>query len=113
MIAILLSTCTCLAFPAASMAAETDTASSQSISVTLTAEPEYTITIPESVSMGNDGTTVNVTASDVKNLPEGKKSYAVNFILQDESKTLNDKQIENVMNRLITNLKTKLGAELR
>ena len=48
-----------------------------------------------------------------KNLPEGKKSYAVNFILQDESKTLNDKQIENVMNRLITNLKTKLGAELR
>ena len=47
------------------------------------------------------------------NLPEGKKSYAVNFILQDESKTLNDKQIENVMNRLITNLKTKLGAELR
>lgn len=73
MIAILLSTCTCLAFPAASMAVETDTASSQSISVTLTAEPEYTITIPESVSMGNDGTTVNVTASDVKNLPEGKK----------------------------------------
>ena len=48
-----------------------------------------------------------------KNLPEGKKSYAVNFILQDESKTLNDKQIENVMNRLITNLKTKQGAELR
>ena len=73
MIAILLSACTCLAFPAASMAAETDTASSQSISVTLTAEPEYTITIPESVSMGNDGTTVNVTASDVQNLPEGKK----------------------------------------
>ena len=73
MIAILLSACTCLAFPAASMAAETDTESSQSISVTLTAEPEYTITIPESVSMGNDGTTVNVTASDVKNLPEGKK----------------------------------------
>ena len=76
MIAILLSACTCLAFPAASMAAETDTASSQSISVTLTAEPEYTITIPESVSMGNDGTTVNVTASDVKNLPEGKKISA-------------------------------------
>ena len=48
-----------------------------------------------------------------KNLPEGKKSYAVNFILQDETKTLNDKQIENVMNRLIANLKSKLGAELR
>lgn len=48
-----------------------------------------------------------------KNLPEGKKSYAVNFILQDETKTLNDKQIEAIMNKLITNLKNKLGAELR
>lgn len=48
-----------------------------------------------------------------KNLPEGKKSYAVNFILQDENKTLNDKQIDNVMNKLINNLKSKLGAELR
>lgn len=48
-----------------------------------------------------------------KNLPEGKKSYAVNFILQDESKTLNDKQIDAIMNKLISNLKSKLGAELR
>ena len=48
-----------------------------------------------------------------KNLPEGKKSYAVNFILQDETKTLNDKQIEAIMNKLIGNLKQKLGAELR
>lgn len=48
-----------------------------------------------------------------KNLPEGKKSYAVNFILQDETKTLNDKQIEAIMSKLINNLKTKLGAELR
>ena len=48
-----------------------------------------------------------------KNLPEGKKSYAVNFILQDETKTLNDKQIESIMSKLINNLKTKLGAELR
>ena len=48
-----------------------------------------------------------------KNLPEGKKSYAVNFILQDESKTLNDKQIEAIMTKLINNLKQKLGAELR
>ncbi len=48
-----------------------------------------------------------------KNLPEGKKSYAVNFILQDETKTLNDKQIDAMMNKLITNLKNKLGAELR
>lgn len=48
-----------------------------------------------------------------KNLPTGKKSYAVNFILQDETKTLNDKQIDAIMNKLITNLKNKLGAELR
>ncbi len=48
-----------------------------------------------------------------KNLPEGKKSYAVNFILQDEEKTLNDKQIEAMMTKLISNLKTKLNAELR
>ena len=48
-----------------------------------------------------------------KNLPAGKKSYAVNFILQDETKTLTDKQIEAIMNKLINNLKQKLGAELR
>ncbi len=48
-----------------------------------------------------------------KNLPEGKKSYAVSFILQDETKTLNEKQIENLMSRLIKNLETKLGATLR
>ena len=48
-----------------------------------------------------------------KNLPAGKKSYAVNFILQDEQKTLNDKQIEAIMNKLINNLKTQLKAELR
>ena len=48
-----------------------------------------------------------------KNLPEGKKSYAVNFILQDETKTLNDKQIDAIMQKLITNLTGKLGAELR
>jgi len=48
-----------------------------------------------------------------KNLPEGKKSYAVNFILQDENATLKDKQIEAIMQRLINSLKEKLGAELR
>ena len=48
-----------------------------------------------------------------KNLPAGKKSYAVNFILQDEKATLNDKQIDAVMQKLIKNLTTKLGAELR
>ncbi|MBR5440510.1 MAG: phenylalanine--tRNA ligase subunit beta [Prevotella sp.] len=58
----------------------------------------------------------NVELFDVyegKNLPDGKKSYAVNFILQDEQKTLNDKQIEIIMNRIIDNLKKQLKAELR
>lgn len=58
----------------------------------------------------------NVELFDVyegKNLPEGKKSYAVNFILQDEGKTLNDKQIDAVMNKFISNIRGKLGAELR
>ena len=48
-----------------------------------------------------------------KNLPEGKKSYAVNFILQDENATLKDQQIEAIMQKLIRALKEKLGAELR
>ena len=48
-----------------------------------------------------------------KNLPEGKKSYAVNFILQDDSKTLNDKAIDAIMQKLIKNLTTQLNAELR
>ena len=48
-----------------------------------------------------------------KNIEAGKKSYAVNFILQDETKTLTDKQIDTIMNRLIENLQTKLGAKLR
>lgn len=48
-----------------------------------------------------------------KNLPAGKKSYAVNFILQDQEKTLNDKQIESIMTKLISALTSKLNAELR
>ena len=48
-----------------------------------------------------------------KNLPTGKKSYAVNFILQDEERTMNDKQIDAIMQKLIAQLKKQLGAELR
>ena len=48
-----------------------------------------------------------------KNLEAGKKSYAVNFVLQDESKTMNDKQTEAVMKRIINNLEKQLGAKLR
>ncbi|WP_066217661.1 phenylalanine--tRNA ligase subunit beta [Formosa haliotis] len=48
-----------------------------------------------------------------KNLPQGKKSYAVSFILQDEQKTLTDKQIDKIMNKLQSNFERQLGAELR
>ena len=58
----------------------------------------------------------NVALFDVyegKNLPAGKKSYAVSFYLQDEGKTLNDKQIDAIMKKIQTNLEQKLGAQLR
>ena len=48
-----------------------------------------------------------------KNLPAGKKSYAVNFILQDDEKTMNDRQIDAIMQKLIAQLKKQLNAELR
>lgn len=57
-----------------------------------------------------------VTLFDVyegKNLDTGKKSYAVSFILQDDTQTLNDKQIDKIMSKLIANLENKLGAKLR
>jgi phenylalanyl-tRNA synthetase beta chain len=57
-----------------------------------------------------------VTLFDVyegKNLLPGKKSYAVSFLLQDESQTLNDARIEKVMNNMIAAMQNKLGAQLR
>ena len=48
-----------------------------------------------------------------KNLPDGKKSYAVNFILRDDQHTMNDKLIESIMAKLIDQLKKQLGAQLR
>ena len=48
-----------------------------------------------------------------KNLEAGKKSYAVSFLLQDESQTLNDKMIDKIMSKLVKNLEDKLGAKLR
>ena len=48
-----------------------------------------------------------------KNIPSGKKSYALSFILQDNSKTLTDSQIEKVMAKLTYNFQTELGATLR
>ncbi|WP_299610397.1 phenylalanine--tRNA ligase subunit beta [uncultured Aquimarina sp.] len=58
----------------------------------------------------------NINLFDVyegKNLPKGKKSYAVSFTLQDEHKTLTDKQIDKIMNKLQHNFENRLGAELR
>ena len=58
----------------------------------------------------------DITLFDVyvgKNLPEGKKSYAVSFTIQDTSKTLTDAQIEKIMSKLQSNFETQLGAQLR
>lgn len=58
----------------------------------------------------------NVSLFDVyqgKNLPQGKKSYAVSFTLQDGNKTLTDKQIDKIMKSLQLNFEKELGAELR
>ncbi len=57
-----------------------------------------------------------VTLFDVyegKNLEEGKKSYAVSFTLQDDTQTLNDKQIDKVMSRLMENFEKRIGAKQR
>ncbi|MFD2098427.1 phenylalanine--tRNA ligase subunit beta [Flagellimonas iocasae] len=48
-----------------------------------------------------------------KNLPKGKKSYAVSFTLMDDKKTLTDKQIDKIMGKLLTQYQKELGAELR
>ena len=48
-----------------------------------------------------------------KNLPEGKKSYAVSFTIQDNAKTLTDAQIDKIMSKLQKNLESELGASLR
>lgn len=58
----------------------------------------------------------NINLFDVyegKNLPEGKKSYAVSFTLQDNTKTLTDEQIDKIMNKLQKNLESEIGASLR
>jgi phenylalanyl-tRNA synthetase beta chain len=48
-----------------------------------------------------------------KNLEAGKKSYAVSFMLQDESQTLTDKVIDKIMSKLVKNFEDQLGAKLR
>ena len=46
-------------------------------------------------------------------LPEGKKSYALSFIMADDSKTLTDKYVDKVMDRLMKSFKEQVGAEVR
>ena len=48
-----------------------------------------------------------------KNLEVGKKSYAINLTLQDEDKTMNDKQTDNIMQKIVQSLEKQLGAKLR
>jgi len=48
-----------------------------------------------------------------KNLPEGKKSYALSFVLRDDQATLNDKQIESIMSKLQQNFEKEFEASLR
>jgi phenylalanyl-tRNA synthetase beta chain len=48
-----------------------------------------------------------------KNLPEGKKSYAVSFIFQDAEQTLKDTQVDAIMEKIRIHLEQELSAELR
>ena len=68
-LAVFLAAVSCMAMSVTAMAAK----STQKISAVLTADPTYTVTIPATVNMGNDGTTVDVTASEVENLAEGQR----------------------------------------
>lgn len=58
----------------------------------------------------------NVNLFDVytgKNLPDGKKSYAISFTIQDNEKTLTDKQIDKIMKKLQSKFEKEFGAVLR
>ena len=86
---------------------------------------DLSLLLDSSVSMADVERTVresekhllrDITPFDVyegKNLPAGKKSYAISLILQDDEKTLQDKYIDQIMSRIIANLEKKLGAQLR
>ena len=46
-------------------------------------------------------------------LPKNKKSYAISFVFEDNSKTLTDHQVDEIMNKLIEEYKKSVGAEIR
>ena len=80
---------------------------------------DYRVTFDQIYALARQsekGVLKDITLFDVyqgSNLPEGKKSYAVSFIIQDNTKTLNDSQIEKIMEKLIDTFQTELGASLR
>ena len=80
---------------------------------------DQTVTYDEIVAIANQterNLLKDVNLFDVyegKNLPEGKKSYAVSFLFQDEKKTLTDKQVDSMMNKLQKRFEKDLNAELR
>ncbi len=81
------------------------------IDQTVTYESIYTIAKQTEKSLLK-----NIDLFDVyegQNLPEGKKSYALSFSIQDSSKTLTDEQIDKIMTKLQKNFETELGAVLR
>ena len=68
------------------------------------------------VKKTDDNLIKNVNLFDVyegDRLPAGKKSYAISINLQDENKTMNDKQIDKLMKKVVNSLKQELKAELR
>ena len=72
--------------------------------------------IEQAVSAAEKRLLRGVTLFDVyegKNLEQGKKSYAISIILQDNEKTLTDKQIDSTMSKIIANLQKQVGAKLR
>ncbi|MDT0557646.1 phenylalanine--tRNA ligase subunit beta [Ichthyenterobacterium sp. W332] len=86
---------------------------------------DFALLVDETVSFENIYTIAKQTEKKVlkdinlfdvyqgEKLPKGKKSYAVSFMLQDEAKTLTDKQIDKIMQKLQGNFEKQLGAELR
>ena len=46
-------------------------------------------------------------------LPEGKKSYALSFTMADDTKTLTDKYVDKVMEKMMKSFTDKAGAEIR
>lgn len=71
----------------------------------------YTISKQSEKKLLKDVTLFDVYEGD--KLPSGKKSYAVSFTLEDKEKTLTDKQIDKIMNKLQSSFEKQLGAELR